>query len=197
MDDQNKQIVIECFAEVGDTMLKPIIGAFQDAGVSVRVVRDSTHGPQGSQGPLAHLSTSVEIIISVGIYLGRKLLDEIGKDAYSGLKRGFATLWKNLHHDPGYSQKFSMKLSAIWEFPDGTRLKLLLDPRSQPQDAETALGQFLDMVKVRFDPRHSGRGGKKLGSQDAVAAGRLDGMEVWVFNPESNRLESVDPWGSE
>lgn len=197
MDDQNKQVVIEYFADLGDPVLEPIIGAFQDAGVSVRVMRDSSLGPQGAQGPLALLPTAVQVIVPIGIALGTKLLDEIAKDAYSGLKRGFAALWKNLHHDPGYSQKFSMKLSAIWEFPDGSRLKLLLDPRSQPQDAETGLAQFLDMVKAKSDAWHSGGEVEALGSKDLVVTESLDETEIWVFNPELNRLEPVDPWEPE
>lgn len=193
MDDQNKQVVIEYFADLGDTTLEPIIGAFQDAGVSVRVMRDPSLGPQGSQGPLALLPTAVQVIVPIAIAFGTKLLDEVAKDAYSGLKRGFAALWKNLHHDPGYSTKFSMKLSAIWEFPDGSRLKLLLDPRSQPQDAETGLAQFLDMVKAKSDAWHSGGEVEALGGKDTA----LDETEIWVFNPELNRLEPVDPWGPE
>jgi hypothetical protein len=197
MDDQNKQVVIEYFANLDDTMLEPMVGAFQDAGVSVRVMRDSSHGSQGSQGPLAMLPTAVQVLVPIGIAFGTKLLDEMAKDAYSGLKRGFAALWKNLRHDPGYSSKFSMKLSVIWEFPDGSRLKLLLDPRSQPQDAETGLAQFLGIVKMKSDVWRSRGGVNALGGQDAVVTGPLNEIEIWVFNPELNRLESVDPWGSE
>lgn len=196
MDNQNKQVVIEYFSGLDDTMLEPMVGAFQEAGVSVGV-RESSHGPQGSQGPLALFPTAVQVLVPIGIAFGTKLLDEIAKDAYSGLKRGFAALWKNLHHDPGYSPKFSMKLSAIWELPDGSRLKLLLDPRSQPQDAETGLAQFLDIVKARSDAWHSGDEVEAPGGQEAVVAGPLDKIEIWVFNPESNRLEPVDPWRPE
>lgn len=175
MDDQNKQVVIEYFADLDGTMLEPIVGAFQEAGVSVRVMR-SSHGPQGSQGPLALLPIAVTVLVSIATTFGTKLLEVAAKDACSGLKRGFAALWKNLHHDPGYSSKYSMKLSYIWEFRDGSRLKLLLDPRSQPQDAATGLARFLDLVKVKSDE---------------------DRIDIWVFNPESNRLEPIDPWGQE
>jgi hypothetical protein len=197
MDDRNQQVVIECFADLDDTMLQPMVGAFRDTGVSVRVLRDTSYGPQGSQGPLALLPTAVQILVPIGIAFGTKLLDEMAKDAYGGLKRGFAFLWKNLHRDPGYSTKYSMKLSAIWEFPDGSRLKLLLDPRSQPQDAETGLAQFLDLIKVRSEGWTSRGGGEAPNAHGAVVTEPLDETEIWVFNPEFNRLEPVDPWGPE
>ncbi len=90
-----------------------------------------------------------------------------------------------------------MKLSAIWELPDGSRLKLLLDPRSQPQDAETGLAQFLDIVKARSDAWHSRGEAEALGGEDTGVTEPLDAIEIWVFNPELNRLEPVDPWGPE
>ena len=94
-----------------------------------------------------------------------------------------------------------MKLSAIWELPDGRRLKLLFDPRSQPQDIETGLAQFLDIVKVKSDAWHSRSQVEALGTQDAVLtsvetqflSGSRDKIEIWVFNSELDRLEPVDP----
>ncbi len=208
VDEQNEHIVIEHFAGVDYALLEPMVGAFQDSGISVRVVRDSSDGRQGSQGPLALLPTAVKVIFwavgkAVGTAVGTVFLHEAAKDGYCALKRGFAALWKNLHHtsDPGYSERFSMKLSAIWEFPDGRRLKLLLNPRSQPQDAATAFAQFLDVVKLKSDARHSRAQVEALGGQTAVVTSvktqflsdPRDELEIWVFNPRLNRLEPVDP----
>jgi hypothetical protein len=200
VDEQNEHVVIEHFARVDCALLEPMIGAFQDSGISVRVLRDSSDGPQGSMGGLALLPTAVQLLVTA---VGTELLKEAGKDAYGALKRGFAALWKNLHHtsDPGYSERFSMKLSAIWEFPDGSRLKLLLDPASQPQDAETALAQILDVVKRKSDARHLHSQGEALSGQAAVVTSvktqflpdQRDELEIWVFNPKLNRLEPVDP----
>ena len=180
VDEQNEHVVIEHFARVDSALLEPMVGAFQDSGISVRVLRDSSDGCQGSMGGLAQLPTLVQVIWVVAGAVGTSFLHEAAKDAYCALKRGFAAVWKNLHDtsDPGYSESFSMKLSAICEFPDGRRLKLLLNPRSQPQDAETALALFLDVVtsvKTQSlpDPR--------------------DEREIWVFNPRLSRLEPVDP----
>jgi hypothetical protein len=40
-----------------------------------------------------------------------------------------------------------MKLSLVREFDDGRQLRLLLDPDSQPRDAESAFALFIDAVK--------------------------------------------------
>jgi hypothetical protein len=203
VDEQNEHVVLEHFARVDYALLEPMVGAFQDSGISVRVHPSDESGSQGCQGGLALLPTAVQVIVAAGTAVGTVFLHEAAKDAYGGLKRGFAALWKNLHHtsDPGYSERFSMKLSAIWEFPDGRRLKLLLNPRSQPQDAETALAQFLDVVKLKSDARHSRSQVEGLGGQTAVVTSvetqflpdPRDELEIWVFNPRLSRLEPVDP----
>lgn len=155
VEKQNEHVVIEHFDSVDHVLLEPMIGAFQDSGISVRV--QDWPGPQGCCGLLAQLPTAVEVIVKVLEAGGTAVAGVIAKDAYSALKRGFPGLWKNLHHtsEPGYSNRFSMKLSAICEFRDGRRLKLLLSPRSQPKDAEKAVAQFFKVAKMKLDARHS------------------------------------------
>jgi hypothetical protein len=203
IDEPNEPVVIEHFAGVDFALLEPMVGAFQDSGISVRVLRDLEVGSQGCMGGLALLPTAVQVIVAVGPAIGGVLLHEAAKDAYGALKRGFAALWKNLHHtsDPGYSERFSMKLSVICEFAEGRRLKLLLNPRSQARDAEAALAQFFDVVKLKSDAGHSRSQVEALGGQTAVVAGvetqavpeRRDQLEIWVFNPRFSTLEPVDP----
>lgn len=202
VDEQNEHVVIEHFDSLDYALLEPTIGAFQDSGISVRVLRDPP-GSQGTQGGLAELDTLVRVVVKVLEAGGTAVAAVVAKDAYGALKRGFEALWKNLDHtsDPGYPERFSMKLSAIWEFPDGSRLKLLLNPRSQPQDAQTALAQFLDIVKLKSDALHSHSKVEALGRQTAVGTSvetqflpePRDKVEIWVFNPRSNKLEPVDP----
>jgi hypothetical protein len=202
IDEQNENVVIEHFDSLDDALLEPMIRAFQDLGISARVLRDPPRS-QGTQGGLAALDTLVRVVVKGLEAGGTAVAAMVAKEAYAALKRGFEALWKNLDHtsDPGYSKRFSMKLSAIWEFPDGSRLKLLLDPRSQPLDAQTALAQFLNIVKLKSEALHSHSKVDALGRQAAVGTGvetpfipePRDKVEIWVFNPRSNKLESVDP----
>lgn len=177
-DEQNEHVVIEHLDRVDYASLEPMVDAFQAAGISVRV-REEEPGDYGSMGAFAELPTVVQVIVVAAAgAAGKALLQEAGKDLYGALKRGFGAIWNNLRHtsDRGFSPRYSMKLSIIWEFRDGTRLKLLLHPNSQAHDAETALEQFRELVKLKLDA---------LDSRSQV--------QIWVFNPESNKLEPIDP----
>jgi hypothetical protein len=85
-----------------------------------------------------------------------------------------------------------MKLSLVREFDDGRQLRLLLDPDSQPRDAESAFALFIDAVK-----QIGARGGQTV----VVTGGKLellfdpdfDRVEILVFNPRLNRLERIEP----
>jgi hypothetical protein len=187
VDEQNEDVVIEHLDTVDCASLEPMVGAFQDAGISVRV-QEEEPGAYGTMGAFAALPTVVQVIVAAGTAAGTVILHEAAKDAYGALKRGFAALWTNLHHtsDRVSYQRYSMKLSAIWKFPDGSQLKLLLSPNSQAHDAETGFAQFLDIIKLTSDATHQRSRVRAKGSG-------IPKLQIWVFNPSTNRLEPVDP----
>ena len=138
--EQHGILVIEHFANLDYVLLEPALRELQESGgLSVELHSDAPiSGRRGEMGGLALLDTVVRLHIPTLILTAA--LTNVGKDLYGTLKRGFSAIWKKLHDtsDPGYSDRFSMKLSAIVELSGGRRAKLLLAPSCGPKHAEIA-----------------------------------------------------------
>lgn len=178
-DTEQLALAIGHFDTIDRALIEPAAAGLAQSGISVRVVEEPSP-VGGSTGPLAWLGTAVALRVSEILF--RKILEEAGKDAYTALKRAFAAIWERLHRvpEPGYSQKYSMKLSLTVE-RSGTALKLLLSPTATREDAEFAFTKFIELAKSGLQERPILRRGAPWGD------------EAEVFYATTSRIIAIDP----
>jgi hypothetical protein len=154
-------------------------------------------------GPYAgielYLPTAIGLFVAVGFFNG--VLQELGKDAYVGLKSAAVALWRRSASlnvtaigtagKVSPRQRYSLAYSITGEVLPGLNFKFLIQTEIDPDTADAGIEAFLALIDDLLNDRVAEADVKALLTYKPVG-----GTVLVAFDADSRKIVPVDAFGS-